>query len=179
MEIRQIQTPLEIREVANQPPKIVGYACFWNTPSIIQDVSGRKFRETFRKNAFGYGEVFGLVGHDIKNILNTRSAGTLAVEEHEQGLYFEMTLPNTTLGRDTLENTRAGNYKGASVGFNVIEDKWDFKNGEPSVEIIKASLGEISLTPIPAHKSSVSIRMRPIGNLVQYKMRLWKMLIED
>jgi len=176
METRLQTTELAIREQANQASSVAGYAVYWNKPAVITDTTGRKFRETFKPNSFTFDEVFGLVNHDIRNILATRSAGLMTVEQDQHGLRFEITLPDTTLGRDTLSNVRAKNYKGASVGFNVVEDRWDFK-GQPSVDILKAELKEISLTPIPAHTSTVSVRCVPLVNLSDKKRQLYKILL--
>ena len=54
------------------------------------------------------------------------SAGTLRLVEDEIGLRMEIDLANTTAGRDTAEDVRAGNLSGCSFSFTVEVDEWDW-----------------------------------------------------
>jgi phage head maturation protease len=85
-------------------------------------------------------------------------------------------MPDTKLGHETLQKTRANFYKGASVGFRVLQDKWDF-TGKPSVTIQKAYLSEISLTNHPAHVTTLSLREIPMPDFTKQKIRLYRLML--
>ena len=84
--------------------KLVGYAVKWNSPSQVLYCD---FVESFAPKAFSESlasgeDVRALFEHDYTKLLGRTSAGTLKLEEDSIGLRFELTPPDTTLGRDSL-----------------------------------------------------------------------------
>ncbi|BBD16812.1 phage maturation protease [Melissococcus plutonius] len=135
---------------------ICGYAVVFNEPSenlggFIERISPHAFDDVDMSN------VLCLYNHDSANILARSDSNNLILAVDNKGLYFEATLPDTTLARDVYANIDAGNVKGCSFGFTVEKDSWnwseDIKPDERTVEKI-GNLFEITLTPIPAYQDT-------------------------
>lgn len=119
------QGQIEVREGQAGEPWLTGYAAVFNSETIIEGF-GDRWRERIAPTAFdsviGRANVIAAVNHDAKMVLGRNKAGTLKLTIDATGLRYDVKLPNTTLGRDTLENVRNGNYQGSSFKFRVSED---------------------------------------------------------
>lgn len=69
-------------------------------------------------------DVRALVNHNPTMVLGRQSAGTLKLETDDQGLRFEVDLPDTSYARDLRELIGRGDVTGASFGFVPGEDEW-------------------------------------------------------
>ncbi|MDE9590664.1 HK97 family phage prohead protease, partial [Xenorhabdus bovienii] len=84
--------------------KLTGYVVKWNSRShVLWD----EFVEQFTPNAFTNSltnntDVRALYEHDHMNLLGRTTSGTLKLTEDATGLRFELTPPDTQLGRDVL-----------------------------------------------------------------------------
>lgn len=67
-------------------------------------------------------DVRALLNHDPTLLLGRQSAGTLNLSTDEEGLRFELDLPDTSYARDLRELVRRGDLTGASFGFVPGED---------------------------------------------------------
>lgn len=102
-----------------------------------------------------------LYGHDLNSVLARSDAENLQLRADDKGLWFQATLPDTTLGRDTYTNVANGNLKGCSVGFKIGDDKWLQGNDGTVIHHIQSfdQLVEVSITPIPAYtETSVDVQ---------------------
>ena len=92
-------------------PKIIGYA------SVFYDgTAGTQYElwdDTFERimpgafdRALKEDDCRALVNHDANNLLGRTASGTLRLSIDKTGLRYEIDTPNTTLGRDTIENIR-------------------------------------------------------------------------
>ena len=130
--------------------KLVGYAVKWNSPSRVLYCD---FVESFAPNA--------LFEHDYTKLLGRTSAGTLKLEEDSIGLRFELTPPNTTIGKDLLVSVSRGDITGMSFGFRASQEEWNFDVEPCQRTVQKAELFEVTVTSIPAYpESSVEIAKR-------------------
>lgn len=106
--------------------------------------------------------------HDPKNLLARSKAKTLTVKEDAIGLFYSVSLPNTQLGRDILEQISRQEIKGTSVGFSMRGAKYNFskdKNGETIATLTDMNLQEISFVYDPYYESSsVEVNARSIEN---------------
>ena len=161
-------------EGTSEAPKIVGYAAVFNT--LSEDLGG--FREKIEPGAFAEAlakndDIMALMYHDPKLILGRRSRGTLTIREDQQGLYVEIVPPNTTVGRDAIENVRRGDVSGMSFHMNKVRDNW--VKGDGVVRTVR-SIGvmrEVTLTTIPAYKAtSVSLRAHEEDELEYVRQRI-------
>ena len=157
---RRFAKGLQLRELDKpQDGRIAtlgGYAAVFN--SLSEDLWG--FREFIRKGAFadslGRGDdVRALVGHDTTLISGRRSAKMLDIAEDDKGLKVEISVPDTTAGRDLVVSVKRGDLTGMSFGFEVVDDQWTpgTKDGKSDYrrELIKVNLFEVSAVAFPAY----------------------------
>ena len=141
-------------------PKIVGYAAVFDSES--RDLGN--FTEVIKPGAFNRAldenqDVRAFVDHDAAKILGRTKAGTLELTQDGVGLRVEITPPDTTVGRDTVESVRRGDLDSMSFGFVVREDDWSEVEGRAVREIRDLDLHEVSLVSFPAYEeTSVAVR---------------------
>tara|TARA_R100000654_G_scaffold36152_1_gene61694 strand:+ start:3905 stop:5659 length:1755 start_codon:yes stop_codon:yes gene_type:complete len=141
-------------------PKIVGYAAVFDSES--RDLGN--FTEVIKPGAFNRAldenqDVRAFVDHDASKILGRTKAGTLELTQDGVGLRVEITPPDTTVGRDTVESVRRGDLDSMSFGFVVREDDWSEVEGRAVREIRDLDLHEVSLVSFPAYEeTSVAVR---------------------
>lgn len=120
----------ELRIDGGEAPKLGGYAAKFGKWST--DFGG--FREKIRAGAFDEAlkesDVRALKNHDANLILG-RTPKTLRLTTNSVGLKFEVDVPDTTTGRDTVEEVRRGDISGCSFSFTVLEDDWKYKEDSP------------------------------------------------
>lgn len=68
-------------------------------------------------------DVRALMNHDPSLLLARQSAGTLRLSTDQEGLRFELDLPDTSYARDLRELVSRGDVTGASFGFIPGEDE--------------------------------------------------------
>lgn len=148
----------EIRstELSREDTKLIGYVVKWNSRSQL--IWG-EFYEQFAPNAFsqslnGGPDIRALFEHDHTKLLGRTVSNTLMLNEDDIGLRFELTPPDTQLGRDLLVSVDRGDIRGMSFGFMATTESWDF-NQEPCLRTVtSAELFEITVTSIPAYQES-------------------------
>ncbi|MCZ9937667.1 HK97 family phage prohead protease [Brachyspira hyodysenteriae] len=159
-EIRSIDIDIQkSTDTEGEPLKLRGYAIVYN--SLSEPLYGDLFRERINRGAFTKSllenDQVCLWGHDTRYVLGRKSAGTLILREDDKGLYFEVSMPNTTWARDLKESVDRGDIKQMSFGFKVVRDNWiDNKEtlkeyGMPIREVEEIALHEISLVTFPAY----------------------------
>ncbi|WP_096737770.1 HK97 family phage prohead protease [Brachyspira sp. G79] len=159
-EIRSIDINIQkSTDTEGEPLKLRGYAIVYN--SLSEPLYADLFRECIKRGAFTKSllenDQVCLWGHDTRYVLGRKSSGTLILREDDKGLYFEVSLPNTTWARDLKESVDRGDIKQMSFGFKVVRDNWlDDKEtlkeyGMPIREVEEITLHEISLVTFPAY----------------------------
>lgn len=151
-------TDFEIRTatLSAADKKLVGYAVKWNRRS---EVLWDEFVEQFAPNAFkdslaAGADVRALYEHDHSALLGRNTSGTLVLSEDATGLRFELTPPDTQLGRDVLILVERGDISGMSFGFRALKDQWD-STQQPYVRtVLAAELREITVTSLPAYRET-------------------------
>lgn len=155
----------EIRssEITADSQKLTGYVVKWNSPSevlfcdFVEQFSPKAFTDSLKSG----NDVRALFEHDHAKLLGRTTSGTLKLEQDKVGLRFELTPPETTLGRDLLVSVERGDISGMSFGFLPLEETWDFEKEPALRQIHKAELFEITVTSIPAYpESSVELSKR-------------------
>ena len=108
--------------------RVVGYASVFNKRSV--DLGGfYEYIDPAAFNGVSLDNVVGLVNHDA-NLLLSRSPNTLTLKVDNQGLAFDMTLPDTSYGRDLVESMKRGGYWGMFIchvcwrGFLEYGQRW-------------------------------------------------------
>lgn len=145
-------------------PTLKGYAARFN--SLSHDLGG--FRERLLPGAFDAvlekprNPVFALFNHDKDHVLGSTGSGTLSLRQDERGLFFEVDLPDTTLGNDLAVLVRRGDVTGASFAFSVNpKDEERSGEGKSTIRTIRAVSGlfDVSIVTTPAYpQARVSLR---------------------
>jgi len=133
---------IELRVTDDDKPKIIGYAAKFGKWSV--DLGG--FRERIKKGAFDEAleksDVRALKNHDPNLLLGRTTSGTLRLSTNSVGLQTEIDPPDTTTGRDTVEEIRRKDITGMSFAFTVAEDDWKY-NEDDTVERTIIKFGEL------------------------------------
>jgi HK97 family phage prohead protease len=108
-----------VAELRRADRKLEGYAARFGVEARIGD-----FTETIRAGAFAESlrsgrDVLALVDHDAAKVLARTKSGNLRLSEDSAGLQFELSLPDTTAGRDVLALAERGDLGGMSFGFLI------------------------------------------------------------
>lgn len=131
--------------------KFSGYAAVFNT--LSEDLG--YFREKIRLGAFSNAikndDVRALFNHDENFVLGRNRAGTLRMKEDEQGLWFEVDIPNTQWAKDLLESVKRGDISQCSFGFRVLSDDWYQEGGATIRELKDVKLYDVSVVTYPAY----------------------------
>ena len=139
---------------------IVGHAAVFGR--LSEDLGN--FREEIAPNAFDgvlKNDVRAYFNHNPDLILGRVSANTLRIRKTKKGLQYSLDLPNTTAGRDMLENLKNGNVNQSSFAFQVEKDSWrsDDDLGEiRTIEKVKR-LYDVSPVSLPAYPDSNDLQV--------------------
>jgi HK97 family phage prohead protease len=110
-----------------------------------------------------------LWSHDNSQILGTVRSGTMSIDDRADGLYYSVSLPNTTLGRDVQTLLERGDIgfdgtDSVSFGFACDDDSWSEANGEVIRTVKAATVFEISILgngDAAYSQNTVSLRSAP------------------
>lgn len=141
-----LNTDVTTEEADGSPGKLRGRVTTWDT--VSHDRGG--YKVIFRQGAFSNVENPHPI-HDIKAYrdhnediyLGRLSNGTLKIAETEDGIDFELTLPDTQDGRDTAALVKRQDIKGMSFGY--IPEEWEWQAG-----------------PTLIHKSGFLVEVSPV-----------------
>lgn len=194
IETRAIQG-LELREADTTkfPGSIgvlEGYAAKFNTTSkVMRGKNNEAFVETIASGAFKRSltvmddqhDVRAFAHHDKTQILARRSAGTLEITEDAVGLKVRMHLVDTTTGRDTLANVKAGNLDSMSFGFKPVKTSLSKRSADNLTvrELKDVDLAEVSVvtwaayadTELSAREFDLRTVENTLSNLEVLKLR--------
>ena len=156
-----VSSELRVAEDTEKPDKkiIRGYVLKFNERSLLLY---DEWYEKVCKGAFSRsleGNIIkALWNHNTDVVLGSTKSRTLSLKEDDEGLFFEIDLPNTSQARDLYESIKRGDVDGVSFGFYVREngDKWEYLKDEDVYErtLLDIDLVEISPTAFPAYPSS-------------------------
>ncbi len=158
---------IEVRSTAGvtspSAGRLVGYAAVFGASADLGD-----FTESVRAGAFTKtlatrnGNVLALYDHERRSVLGRTGAGTLKLSEDSKGLAFDLSLPDTTLGRDLAVLVERGDVAGCSFAFVCDADKWETRGKTLHRDLLAVTLHEITITPSPAYAdTAVAMRSRP------------------
>ncbi len=151
-------TEFELRTatVAAVDKKLTGYVVKWDRRSeLLWDEFVEQFSPHAFKDSLASGtDIRALFEHDYKALLGRTQSGTLILSEDDTGLRFELTPPDTQIGRDVLVSVERGDISGMSFGFRAISDHWDINQVPYLRTVLVAELAEITVTSMPAYRDS-------------------------
>lgn len=179
---RRYQAGIDIRVEGDQPAKISGYAAVFEQPTQIGG-SRWGWKEVIKAGAFSRAlresqDVRALVGHDTNQIIGRVTAGTLVLREDVKGLAYDVSVPDTQVGRDLIVSVTRGDITGSSFGFRTKTDNWRTINGEDVRELIDLDLIEVSPVAFPAYEGT-SVQVRALYQDEEQDDRVYRALFRD
>lgn len=152
--------PIELRiEDGDKGKRLVGYAAVFNSLTDIlwfrEKIAAGCFTDTIKED-----DIRGLFNHDPNLILGRNQAGTMRLKEDSKGLRFEIEVPDTQVGRDTVTSVQRGDVTGCSFAFQTIADEWDYSDEKNPVRTLKkVKLYDVGPVTYPAYPdTSVAAR---------------------
>ena len=157
----------ELRAVGSR--SLRGVAAPYNTMAEVgeyyEQISPSAFERSLRQKA----DVRALFNHSPDQILGRVSAGTLALASERDGLHFDISLPNTSIGKDVHTLVSRGDIRECSFAFECRRDQWSAitVNGKTAQlrTLEDVTLFDVSVVTFPAyaHGTSVSARSGVYG----------------
>ena len=92
--------------------------------------------------------------HEDHLVLGRTSSGSLRLDNRDDGLYYEVDLPDTGYARDLVISVKRKDVKGNSFRFHTIEDYWSIVNGEEYRDLVKCKLYEVGPVTMPAYPAT-------------------------
>lgn len=121
-----------------------------NLGGFVERVAPGAFTKTIDEQ-----DIRALFNHHEDHVLGRLGAGTLRMTEDDDGLSYEIDLPDTTIGRDVATLLARGDVSGSSFGFRVIEDEWgETEQGFPLRTLKQVSLRDVGPVTFPAYTDS-------------------------
>jgi uncharacterized protein len=106
-------------------------------------------------------DIISTFNHDPNQLLGRTSSGTLRYSVDERGLFYEVDLPDTQLGRDTATLAERGDLDGSSFWFDFHGSEYE-KRTEEGGEIweLKRVEGLVEFGPVtvPAYKATTAYK---------------------
>lgn len=160
---------VEKREAnGKQVEVLTGYAAVFEQFTELADWWGDTFHEKFTADSMDEtlsdGHViYALFNHSWRDLMGS-TVDNVTLEKRNEGLYFELIPKNFEFDRRIIELVRGGTIGGCSIGFRVLDQDWEEKDGDYFRIIRKVDLYEITFTPIPAYaQTSISVDLREIN----------------
>jgi hypothetical protein len=166
----------EFRAVASNR-RIEGYAATFGSEAQIGS-----FVETILPGAFRAAlsnDIVALQDHDTARVLGRTRSRTLKLYEDSRGLGFELTLPETTAGRDVLALAERGDLGGMSFGFLVPDGGETWEGRKRSLRNI--DLKEISVVSAwPAYPDTeIALRALMLGAEGARRLRQRRLVMRE
>jgi len=164
-EVRAFKAEVELRKTkdnSNDQKYVDGIGVVYDREEELWDgyfekIDRNAFKDCLAKNP----EIKSFFNHDPNYVLSTNTSNpALQLTDEGDGLFFSSPIPDTSYGRDLIENLSRGNVKGASFTFTVDKDevRTDEK-GNYHRTIMNATIYEVGPVTNPAYvQTQVSLR---------------------
>lgn len=120
---------------------------------FIEQIDPAAFRKTIADGA----EVFAFWAHNEAEVLGSRTAGTLKLENRAEGLFFSVEMRDNAISEDRWQAVQRGDVAGVSFGFITEREEWDNAQ-KPALRTLK-EVRLLELSPgvsFPAYKGAQS-----------------------
>lgn len=139
-------------ENGNETKTIFGTIPFNSDSLLISDWWDEYIEQiaptAFNKTLADRSEVKAFVNRDDGEIIGSSNAGTLRMHTEEDGLHFEVDVPNTTVGNDAWETIKRGDCTTLSFGFIPVNYTETIEKDEDGTKFIRRTLTEVKLLEI-------------------------------
>ena len=123
--------------------RLEGYAARFGVEARIGNVVETIAAGAFHESLSTKRDILALVDHDQTRVLARTRSGNLKLAEDSQGLQFDLSLPETSVGKDVLTLAERGDLGGMSFGFTVNKDGEQWTGNRRSLRSV--NLVEISV----------------------------------
>jgi len=104
-------------------------------------------------------DVIACVNHNQDRVLARTRAGSLKLSVDQRGLKYEFDAPNTTIGKDAVEEIRSGILNGSSFAFMPTDSRWKAEDKRDIREIHSVALVDVGPVVFPAYgATSTTVR---------------------
>jgi uncharacterized protein len=139
---------------------VEGYAASFNSPTVLWEYEGIKYKEQVDDRAFDEADMSDVIfnyNHSGKVMARTRNK-TLQLSTDANGLFIRARLDGTEEGRKLYEEINGGYIDRMSFSFTVQESAYDSVNCLRTIRKVKR-LYDVSAVDIPAYDTtSISAR---------------------
>lgn len=139
---------------------VEGYAASFNSPTVLWEYEGIKYKEQVDYRAFDEADMSDVIfnyNHSGKVMARTRNK-TLQLSTDANGLFIRARLDGTEEGRKLYEEINGGYIDRMSFSFTVQESAYDSVNCLRTIRKVKR-LYDVSAVDIPAYDTtSISAR---------------------
>lgn len=146
-----------IKSSSNEGKKVIqGFIPYGSKSEEMYGVKEVILPSAFTKSLQENKKLVCLINHDSSKVVGSVKNNTLRFNNTDEGLYFEVDLPNTTYGNDAFETINRGDVETISFGFSPVVS--DVIAGIEYLREVK--LYEISiLVTFPAYEETTSIAL--------------------
>jgi HK97 family phage prohead protease len=169
------EAEIRVRRNENGEKHIVGYAAVFDKKSqdlggFIEKIDKKAFDQCMKRNC----DVRALKNHDPTHLLGRTKSGTLELEVDERGLRYDIAVPETVIGRDTVTEIERGDLDGSSFSFTTEDedgDEWDDK-ADPPVRTLRniRDLFDVGPVTYPAYLDT-EVKCRSLDRLKESRAR--------
>lgn len=146
--------------------KLIGHAAVFNqvakVPGGYEQLAKGAFDSVLKRDDT---DAVAIINHDPQFLLGRQSSGTLRLREDDEGLAFEVDLPDTSYANDLRKLVARGDMTGASFGFipDLDASTWTRAEDGGQVHTINALtyLRDVSPVTFPAY-SGTGVALRSI-----------------
>jgi uncharacterized protein len=147
--LTHFEAEIRVKKGENGGKTITGYAAKFGR--LSQDLGGfvEKIHERAFENCLKRCDVRGLRNHDADKILGRTKSGTMRLVTDDVGLRYEIDVPETQVGRDTVTDIERGDLDGSSFSFTIDQqggDSWE--EGTPPVRTLMSVRDLFDVGPV-------------------------------
>lgn len=153
VERRQLAQRVELRKSSGGLGVLAGYAAKYmrysqNLGGFVEQVASSAFAKSLGDRV----PVVARYNHDDNFLLGTSEAETLRLSSDDEGLLYEVDLPDTSAGRDVAVLAGRGDLTRSSFAFQTLEDEWSVtEQGFPLRTLLNVQLIDVAPVNSPAY----------------------------
>lgn len=158
VEIRYTTGTVALRAADSGLGKLGGYALKFNRLSqnlggFVERVAPGALTKTLRDG----GDVLCRFQHEDRLLLGRTASGTLRLGVDDEGLDYEVNLPDTSAGRDVAELAGRGDVQHSSFAFYALDTEWGLtEQGFPLRTLLEIQLVDVAPVVQPAYLDTSS-----------------------
>lgn len=167
LETRHTSAPVEVRAAGDGTGTIGGYALKWmrysqNLGGFVEQVG----RSAVSKSLADGVDVMARYNHDDNALLGRTSSGTLVLREDDEGLEYEVRLPDTQPARDLYALAARGDVSQSSFAFYTVDEEWSLtEQGFPLRTLLAIRMVDVAPVNTPAYLDTSSA-LRSLAHVI-------------